>query len=455
MLPKHIAIVFIYLIMMNGVIMMAKAKKVFENNHCQYKKTSANMKSSKLILNGGKAEINGREYQCSDGTILQNFKGDNHSFILGETSETEHHITKRWFHLFHWLFIPAAIVVCVIFCSGESPDEDVNPPPNSPPTLTCPASGIVVYAERSQITASHYWSVPDAKDPDGDSFDGPTLISGSPNGSEFTRGNHTLTYEVSDNKGAKSTCSFSFSVEVISCQPIQPKDNSIMTCDGEFIYGSSCRIKCKEGHEMLPIRSNNEQVITCETDGVSGIHSESPNSCQEISCPGNDPALNPANGYLLCSSSDYTYKTVCSTRCESGYAVLEENQIDCQSNKMWSNHLPGCIDIQKPMINDCPKDIFSNAERRSQPSSVSWKEPTAIDNSGKVTIKQIKGQPSGSLFPLGSHTIVYSATDAEGNVSQNCTFKIHITDLTCTRPNIPDRYLLLSCPNGYVYGSFC
>ncbi|XP_062585780.1 hyalin-like, partial [Saccostrea cucullata] len=296
----------------------------------------------------------------------------------------------------------------------EQANENFNHPPNNPPNLICPDTGEhkVVYAERSEITARHYWSDPQAKDPEGDSLVGPTIVSGSPSGSEFTRGTHTVTYEVSDNKGARSSCSFSFSVKVISCHPIQPPDNSIMTCDGEFIYGSSCRIKCKEGHEMLPIRSNNEQVITCETNGESGIHSESPNACHEISCPGNDPALKPANGQSLCSSSDYTYKTVCSTRCDSGYSVLDENQIEY---------------IQKPIISDCPENIYAYAGRNSQPSSVSWHEPTAFDNSGNATVIQIEGKKSGSLFPLGSHGIVYSAADAEGNISPNCTFKIHIT----------------------------
>ncbi|XP_062576769.1 sushi repeat-containing protein SRPX-like, partial [Saccostrea cucullata] len=174
-----------------------------------------------------------------------------------------------------------------------------------------------------------------------------------------------------------------------------------------------------------------------------------------ISCPADDPALNPLHGEALCSSPDYEYKTMCSTSCKSGYTPLDRTTIECQANKMWSNSLKGCTDNEKPIVNDCPADIYRYAERNSQPTRVSWTVPTAVDNSGEATITQIEGKAPGSLFSPGTHKIVYTASDANGNESPNCTFHINVQDLMCTPPTISDRYLTFTCPTGYNFGSFC
>eukprot|EP00920_Eleutheroschizon_duboscqi_P041796 GHVT01100387.1.p1 GENE.GHVT01100387.1~~GHVT01100387.1.p1 ORF type:complete len:1687 (-),score=396.68 GHVT01100387.1:876-5936(-) len=50
----------------------------------------------------------------------------------------------------------------------------------------------------------------------------------------------------------------------------------------------------------------------------------------------------------------------------------------------------------------------------------------AVDNSKRpVALRLVKGQPSGSKFPLGKTNVVYKATDAAGNV-QYCKFSINI-----------------------------
>ena len=41
---------------------------------------------------------------------------------------------------------------------------------------------------------------------------------------------------------------------------------------------------------------------------------------------------------------------------------------------------------------------------------------TASDNSGSVTIDRT-GVPAGNVFPVGTTTITYTATDASGNVT--------------------------------------
>jgi len=54
--------------------------------------------------------------------------------------------------------------------------------------------------------------------------------------------------------------------------------------------------------------------------------------------------------------------------------------------------------------------------------------PTANDNSGSVTVVRT-GVPAGNIFPIGTTTITYTATDAAGNSTQ-ATQTVTVTDTT-------------------------
>jgi hypothetical protein len=56
---------------------------------------------------------------------------------------------------------------------------------------------------------------------------------------------------------------------------------------------------------------------------------------------------------------------------------------------------------------------------------VTWIAPTATDNCPGVVFAQDPGSVSGTLFPAGTETISYTATDAAGNVS-NCSFTVTV-----------------------------
>jgi hypothetical protein len=58
-----------------------------------------------------------------------------------------------------------------------------------------------------------------------------------------------------------------------------------------------------------------------------------------IMCP---TALSPANGKTVCSSSNHTFQTICSTYCKNGHTAVHEHT-ECQSDGQWSHGLPACI----------------------------------------------------------------------------------------------------------------
>lgn len=84
------------------------------------------------------------------------------------------------------------------------------------------------------------------------------------------------------------------------------------------------------------------------------------------------------------------------------------------------------LDTQKPNIQNCPEDIVKYAERGGKPVNISWVIPLATDNSGEANVTQVEGLYSSSVFPVGVHKIVYSATDANGNISPNCSFYVRV-----------------------------
>ena len=83
-------------------------------------------------------------------------------------------------------------------------------------------------------------------------------------------------------------------------------------------------------------------------------------------------------------------------------------------------------DKEAPSFNYCPSTIHAYADKGKDMATVSWKSPTAIDNSGQGPI--ITGRKElqpGSLFK-GFTEISYVAKDSSGNESPPCTFFIFV-----------------------------
>ncbi len=87
------------------------------------------------------------------------------------------------------------------------------------------------------------------------------------------------------------------------------------------------------------------------------------------------------------------------------------------------------VDGQPPVFSNCPGDIIVNAPADQCSAEVAFSTPEAIDNCTGVTVTQTSGPPSGSSFPIGNTTIVFTATDLSGNTSI-CTFEIMVIDAT-------------------------
>ncbi|EOZ96341.1 cell wall associated biofilm protein [Indibacter alkaliphilus LW1] len=84
-------------------------------------------------------------------------------------------------------------------------------------------------------------------------------------------------------------------------------------------------------------------------------------------------------------------------------------------------------DDEDPTIADLPSDITVSNDAGVCGAEVSWTAPTAEDNCEGSTIAQTGGPASGSVFPVGTTTVTYTATDASNNTS-SASFTVTVTD---------------------------
>ncbi len=73
----------------------------------------------------------------------------------------------------------------------------------------------------------------------------------------------------------------------------------------------------------------------------------------------------------------------------------------------------------------CPENIIVDAEPGKCGAIVNYQEPTAI---GDLKVELTAGLGSGSFFPVGTTTEVYSATDGAGN-SMSCKFNVIVKEI--------------------------
>lgn len=100
-------------------------------------------------------------------------------------------------------------------------------------------------------------------------------------------------------------------------------------------------------------------------------------------------------------------------------------------------------DETNPTIVNLPSDIDVENDTDECGAIVSWTEPTSADNCSGHSILQTAGLSSGSLFPVGSTTITYEATDGAGNTHSE-SFTVTVTDT---------QDPVISCPENILTGA--
>ncbi|XP_069124612.1 sushi, von Willebrand factor type A, EGF and pentraxin domain-containing protein 1-like isoform X1 [Argopecten irradians] len=382
-----------------------------------------------------------RVITCWDGVWIETHTAK-HILSIPKQPMT-HRLTKR--SLIREIGKGIHKVLCFFFCSDP-------PPPNHPPIISWNMPNTIVYfADFGKSTKNVTWPAPTASDKE-DGIVKVDLVSNQASGTSFSRGSHTIIYQAVDSGGLIGYKYYSFEVKVHSCKtPLQRPHNGFVQCENpERIAGSTCYYSCLDGFQLY---GNTRRQ--CQTNGSFSGHAA---QCKAMKCPRNAPNIHPSHGNLTCTDSTFEYNDVCATRCDKGYSLPSSNfkLTKCTSRGTWSTTLPSCQDAEPPEIVDCPSSIHVNADRGQTYASVNWTIPSGTDNSGGiVTITQTVGKSSGSHFDIGINEIRYIATDPTGNKSPECIFFVIVEMLQCGPPVIQNPYVVITCPNGYTFGSSC
>ncbi len=90
------------------------------------------------------------------------------------------------------------------------------------------------------------------------------------------------------------------------------------------------------------------------------------------------------------------------------------------------------IDTIRPKMLKCLKDTTMSLSAGQCSKIFSFATPSLTDNcSSNLTVTQSTGQTSGTAFPIGTSTVVFTAQDA-GNNTVTCSFRVTVNDIPPT-----------------------
>ncbi len=208
-------------------------------------------------------------------------------------------------------------------------------------------------------------------------------------GTSFPVGSTTVTYNVTDEAGNLTTCTFIVAVvedtapDCIDC----PED--VIACSSS-VTGIGATIVCDP---------NDLQSLTWSTTGASGMQTGIGDISSDMS------------GFVFAPGTTFVTYT----------AVDNNNFVDeCTFIVQ--------VDDIAPTITNCPVvPLVVNAVADQCKATVDWQEPMAADLCG------IESFTSNTIpletFPLGDTTVTYVAVDSAGNMA-TCSFVISVLDVT-------------------------
>lgn len=267
----------------------------------------------------------------------------------------------------------------------------------NPAIVNCPAN-ISVSNDPGLCGAVVNWALPSVTD----NCAGATLnqTGGATNGSVFPLGTSTITYLATDAAGNTADCTFTILVS-------DTENPVISGCPANISLPSDPGACGAIANWTAPSVSDNCAGVTLAqtTGGASG--SLFPLGTTVVTYLATDAAGNTAN-------------------CTFSVTVT---------------------DNLAPVIAGCPANIIMNNDPGICGATVNWSVPSVTDNCTGSTLVQTSGGSNGSVFPVGTTTVVYLATDAAGNTS-SCQFTVIVNDTeNPVVNNCPSNISVTNSPN--------
>lgn len=203
-----------------------------------------------------------------------------------------------------------------------------------------------------------------------------TQTAGLPSGALFPVGTTTNTFVATDEAGNTSTCSFTVTVADVQKPVINGTPANITVTNDATVCGANV-------NWTAPVATDNCPGVTLSSTHQSG---------QQFPV---------------------------------GTTVVTYTAVDAYGNSSSASFTITVTDNERPVINNLPSNISVNNDAGVCGAKVNWVAATAVDNCPGVTIAST--HQSGDLFPVGTTTVTYTATDAYGNTS-SASFTVTVSD---------------------------
>ena len=243
---------------------------------------------------------------------------------------------------------------------------------NEQPTISGMPANISLNNDAGNCTALANWTAPTAADNCGIA----TFTSDYNSGAAFPVGTTTVTYTATDIHSNTSTATFTVTVT----------DNEQPTFSG-----------------MPANITQTADAGECEAD----VTWTAPTAADNCAIATFTSDANPGDAFAV------------------GTTTVTYTATDIHGNSSTGSFTITVTDDEAPAISGTPANITQTADAGQCSTSVNYTAPTATDNCGMSAF--YGDATSGDIFPVGTTTITYTASDIHGNVN-TASFTVTVTD---------------------------
>ena len=335
------------------------------------------------------------------------------------------------------------------------------------PTIACPAN-IASGTDSGFCSASVTYLVTINDNCPGSNSN---LISGLGSGAVFPSGTTTNSWRVTDASGNSASCSFTITVSdddapVPGCPgninmntapglchrivlySLVSTDNCPGTITQNLLQGLSSGSMFPTGNTLNRFRVSDSlgNTSTCSFNVfISDIENPVLSACPaNISVPTGLTNCSATVPWVVPTASDNCPGVMVSgsrnpgTVFNSGITTVSYTATDLAGNTSTCNFTVTVRDLQAPVITNCPSNSTVSTSPGICSAIVNWTIPQITDNC--IGVIATASHLPGSIFPRGTTTVSYSATDSAGNTA-TCSFTIQVND---------NQIPVVSCTNATV-----
>ena len=300
-----------------------------------------------------------------------------------------------------------------------------------------------------------------------------TVTEGPASGTEFEVGTTTVTYTVTDINGNSTTESFTVTVNDTEAPGLTcPQDITVSTTTGESFaivtfMEATVTDNCGATVEQTagpvsgsPFSLGTTTVTFTATDDAGNTTECSftvtveDDSDPTLECPSDISQNVDAGecGAVVTFSTPEAFDNSGNVTVEQtagpnsgeqfpvGITTVTFTATDDAGNSAECSFTVTVGDDEVPVIEDMV-DINVNNDPGACGAIVNFESPGATDNCGIESLTQTEGMAPGTEFPVGTTTVVYTATDTNGNTATS-TFTVTVTDNESPSVECPDNITL-------------